>query len=167
MSDPSSTKPIDGRGRYPRIRKVNPKQRIFIEEYLKDFNALKAAKKAGFCQTDTKAGDRLIRLPHIATEINRRLVEVREKLEFDGDHIRQGFARIAFDPRESKKGGPTQVERMMALDRLAKIFGLYISKHVFTGATLEQLLSEADKVEQDLGPALPPPRLQLITGGKS
>lgn len=168
MSEPSSpdpTKRPDGRGRHVRVRKVNPKQRLFILEYLKKFNALDAARKAGFSKKDLKAGDRLLNIPHVAAEINRVLLRAQTRLEVEGDDIRQGFARIAFDPREVKAGGPTRLERMMALSHLAKIYGLYINKHIFTGATLEQLLSEGDAIEAQLGPPTPP--LRLLPGGKS
>lgn len=121
----------------------------------------------GYSRADNSAGWRLMQRPAIAAELERQIREVQVKLQVSGDDIRQQFAKIAFDPRKPAKGGPTTVERLMALDRLSKIYGLYINKHVFTGATLEQLLSEADKLEDDLGPAMPPPRLRLIDGGRS
>lgn len=130
-----------------------------------DLQALPAAKRAGFSQRDCRAGHRVLNLPHVQREIQRRCLETRVRLEVTGDHIRQGFAQIAFDPREPKQGGPSRRIRISALRELGKLFGLYIEKHVFTGATLEQLLAMAAEQERALPPAVVP--LRLVSGGKT
>ena len=131
------------------------RQRRFVEEFLIDFNAVKAAHRAGYSEKDVTAGHRLIRNAEVQAEIQRRCLEAQVRLEVTADHIKQGFARIGFDPRQAKNGGPTHTERIAALRELGRLLGLYIEKHVFTGATLEQLLALADEREKSLPPDMP------------
>lgn len=145
--------------------KLLAKELAFIDEYLRTFNALQSAKTVGYSDRDPSCGDRLVKRPLIAREIARRCLERRERLEVTADHIDQAFAAIAFDPRDEKGGGPNYDQRMTALREMGKLRGLYIQKHVFTGATLEQLLSLAGEREKALPPASPP--LRLLQGGKS
>lgn len=149
----------------PKRRALNHKQRRFIAEYFIDFNASGAAIRAGYSQNNTSVGWDLLHNPAIMAAIQRRCVDSLARLEITGDDIRQGFAQIAFDPRDSLGGGPTRMERLIALRELGRLHGLYIEKHVFTGATLEQLLAAAADQEKQLPPATPP--LRLISGGKS
>ena len=52
------------------------------------------------------------------------------------------------------------MERIAAATQLCRLFGLFIEKHVFTGATLEQLLAAAEEQEKKQAPTL-----RLINGG--
>lgn len=159
-----SSRPTD-----PTDLPLTDKQQRFVDAYIDGpnaFHATRCAVDAGYSEKAAKKyGSEVMRKPHVRAEINRRCLEAQVRLEVTGDHIRQGFAQIAFDPRDVAAGGPDRVERMTALDRLAKLFGLYIEKHVFTGATLEQLLALAEEREKTL-PA-PTPPLRLIEGGKT
>lgn len=155
----------------PIEKRLSAKERQFVDEYLVDLRALPAAKRAGYSERDTSIGTRLLYRPHVYAEVQRRLLERRVRLEATGDHIRYGFAAIAWDPREEVDGGPSFTERISALRELGRLHGLYIEKHVFTGATLEQLLSLAAERGKVL-PAPEPPerlreRLKLLSGGKA
>lgn len=151
--------------------RLTPRQRRFVDEYLVDLNALQAAQRAGFSQRDRAAGHRLLNVPHVYAEIQRRMLARQVRLEVTGDNIRYGFAAIAWDPREEAAGGPSHGERIMALRELGRLHGLYIEKHVFTGATLEQLLAMANERAKALPIEQPPERLRahlaLLNGGKS
>ncbi|HYM97533.1 MAG TPA: terminase small subunit [Candidatus Sulfotelmatobacter sp.] len=151
----------------PTEKPLTAKQRRFIDEYLVDLRALPAAERAGFSVRDKGVGSRLLYQPHIYAEIRRRLLARRVRLEATGDHIRYGFAAIAWDPREEAEGGPSFTERIAALRELGRLHGLYIEKHVFTGATLEQLLAMADEKAKTLPAPAPPERLKLIQGGRT
>jgi len=60
--------------------KLTNKQRAFIDEYLLDFNATRAARKAGYSEkTAYSIGSRLLRKPYIVEEINRRLANGRDR----------------------------------------------------------------------------------------
>lgn len=120
-------------------------ERRFVDEYLLDFSSGEAAKRAGYL--GKARGSKLLARPRVQFEVQRRCLEAQVRLEVTGDHIRQGFAQIAFDPREVVNGGPTRVERMQALRELGKLLGLYVDKVAFAGMSLEQLLAEVDKVQ--------------------
>lgn len=61
----------------PEVKLTN-KQRAFIEEYLLDFNATRAAKAVGYSEKSaTLIGHENIRKPNIQAEIARRLAERR------------------------------------------------------------------------------------------
>lgn len=52
------------------------KRRTFCEEYVRDFNASKAAQRAGYSQrTSRAAGSFLLTIPYIREEINRLISE--------------------------------------------------------------------------------------------
>lgn len=56
-------------------QKLTPKQRLFIEGYLKHWNATKAARDAGYKHPESVASD-MVRTPIIHEEIEKRLKEV-------------------------------------------------------------------------------------------
>lgn len=155
----------DSSGQIEALRRLNGKQLRFVDEYLHDFQVNKAAWRAGYCKTDRRAGTRLLQLPHVHAEIQRRCLEAQVRLDVTLDHIRQGFARIAFDPREESAGGPSRLERIASLRELGKLLGGYMEQNIFVGVTLEQLLAQASQTERTL-PA-PTPPLRLINGGKT
>lgn len=154
LPDPTeNTRPLQGR------------QLAFVDQYLVDFNAVQAARRAGYCTAGTSAGVRLLHNPRIKAEINRRCLAAQVRLQIKSDDVLHGFACIAFDPRKDDAGGPTRTERMLALDRLAKIFGMYqLEKPPAYGTSLEQLLAAANALESKMPEASPP--LRLIEGGK-
>lgn len=60
--------------------KLNNKQKKFVENYLKTFNATKSAKNAGYSEkTAAEQGYRLLRNVQIAEAINEELGEIYEK----------------------------------------------------------------------------------------
>lgn len=153
-----------------RTRKVvfTQKHERFVREYLVDYNALQAAHRAGYSKNDHAAGFRCMQHPVIRARVQEALKEVFARIDITADDVRQGFIQIAFDARTEPQGGPTRVERMMALDRLAKMFGLYkVERPGEIGKTLEQLLNDASVVETQIGPAQAPARLRLIDGGRT
>lgn len=126
--------------------KLTHRQARFVDEYVRDLNALGAAHRAGFSQRDRKAGARLVALPHVLGEINKRLLALRHDLNVEAIHVRQKFAWIAFDPRSPEEGGPTVDQVISATRELGKLMGLYTERHHHTGGlTLEQLLRQADE----------------------
>ena len=56
--------------------KLTNKQRVFVDEYLRDFNATQAAIRAGYSErTAYSIGSRLLSFVEVEAEINRRLDE--------------------------------------------------------------------------------------------
>lgn len=61
---------------------LTTKQGAFVEEYLKDFNATKAAQRAGYSGIDSTlaaTGSRLLTRPHVHAQLEKRLNELQVK----------------------------------------------------------------------------------------
>jgi len=77
--------------------KLTPKQALFIDEYLIDGNATRAAIAAGFSQASAAAaGARLLKRPAIAVMINERQAHRFRRLEVTADRITRELAKLAF-----------------------------------------------------------------------
>ena len=81
---------------------LNPKQRRFIAEYLKDQNGTQAAIRAGYARRSAKeqACD-LLTKPNIRSAVDKALAEISRKAEVTRERILQSLLNIAeFDPRK-------------------------------------------------------------------
>jgi hypothetical protein len=143
-------------------RPLTQRQRLFVIEYLKDFRVQAAAERAGYSKRDTGAGSKVMALPYVRAEIERRILKIEARLELSADQVRQGFARIATDPRSAFEGGPTVTERLTAYREYGKLLGLYSERHIFVGVTLDQMLAAID--DPSLLPALPGATVRQLTG---
>jgi phage terminase small subunit len=91
---------------------LNPKHARFVQEYLKDLNATKAAKRTGYSEkTARQQGAHLLSIPAIQDAIS----EGTREGAFDGKVTRkrivQELARIAFgDARKVMSWGPEGVD---------------------------------------------------------
>ena len=57
-------------------KQLTPKQRIFVEQYTKDFNGRRAALAAGYSQASAhKVGWDIRRIPHVQAEIEKIIAE--------------------------------------------------------------------------------------------
>lgn len=71
---------------------LNSKQELFVEEYLKCFNATKAAKAAGYSEkTAYSIGQRLLKEAEIASRVRARLAEAA----MDANEVLYHLAQIA------------------------------------------------------------------------
>ena len=88
-------------GRDVKRHSLNPKQRRFVQEYLIDLNASKAALRAGYSKKSARShGPRLMRIPNIAAAIERALAERAERTQITADRVVIELAKVAFgDPR--------------------------------------------------------------------
>lgn len=90
---------------------LNERRKLFIKEYIIDFNAARAARSAGYSEKDSwREGYRLLKVPDIqeaiAKEFNKRL----DKLDVDIDKIVTGLAKVAFsDIKDYVTFGPNGV----------------------------------------------------------
>ena len=95
------------------------KQQLFVDEYLKDFNATRAAIAAGYSEkTAANIGWENLRKPQIAEIIDQRVelyaVGKSERLQI--------LADIARDADEMTK------DRLKAVEMLGKLSGDYVQK---------------------------------------
>jgi phage terminase small subunit len=93
--------------------KLRPKQKIFIDEYLIDFNATQAAIRAGYSKTSAYAiGEQNLRKHEIQKALGLRLKAREERTEIDQDYvlttIRDTVERCRaegnFDPANTLRG---------------------------------------------------------------
>jgi phage terminase small subunit len=80
--------------------KLNPKQKLFVAEYLVDFNATRAAIAAGYSpKTAYSIGEENLRKPEIAHAIALKTSKRLTSLEVTADRVLQELAKMAFyDP---------------------------------------------------------------------
>lgn len=76
---------------------LTPKQRIFVMEYLRDFNATRAAMSVGYSKkTAYSIGWELLRKPEIKAAIQRHKDELTSSLGLDIQRIVAEYMKIAF-----------------------------------------------------------------------
>jgi phage terminase small subunit len=79
---------------------MTDKQKVFCDEYIKDFNATRAYKVAyPNCKTDDsarKAGSRLLTYVDITTYIQKQKEKLQNKMEISQERVLKEIARIAF-----------------------------------------------------------------------
>lgn len=77
--------------------KLNPKQKRFAQEYIVDFNATDAAKRAGYSErtAGSQAHD-LLKKPEILTAIHAAMQKRDKRVEISQDRILLELSRIAF-----------------------------------------------------------------------
>ena len=95
------------------------KQRKFIEEYVKCFNATEAAKKAGYSPRSAHAqGCRLLKDAKIVSEI--------DGLQMSPDEIRMRIEAMA-------REGSTEAIKLRALELAGKATGIFTEKVEISG----------------------------------
>lgn len=78
-------------------RKLTPKQKRFVEEYLVDLNATQAAIRAGYSQkTARKIGQENLTKPDIQNEIQKAMDKRSERTEITADMVVEQLAKIGF-----------------------------------------------------------------------
>lgn len=82
---------------------LSPKERRFVSEYLKDQNATKAAKRAGYsAKTARQLGARLLSKVVIRAAIDTELAKINEKSALTAELVREKvLALLTFDPRKA------------------------------------------------------------------
>lgn len=76
--------------------KLTPKQRKFINEYIKEENKTQAAIKAGYSKDSAGViGYENLKKPHIQDAYNQGLNEVFEKLQIGPEFVFNGFKTVA------------------------------------------------------------------------
>jgi phage terminase small subunit len=77
--------------------KLNPKQRVFVGEYLCDLNATQAAIRSGYSpKTANRIGAENLTKPVIQSAIQAAMAKREKRTEITQDRVLQEYARIAF-----------------------------------------------------------------------
>lgn len=105
----------------PKPRKVTTQQQVFINEYLKVFNATEAAKRAGYSdKTAYSSGQRLLKVVEIKSVIDARIAEIHmsadEALKLQADIGRGDIGDLIdnnglLDLRVAREKGMTKLLR--------------------------------------------------------
>lgn len=84
------------------MRKLSPKQKLFVSEYLVDLNATQAALRAKYAErTAYSQGQRLLKNVEIQKAIQKAMNNREERTEITQDRVLKEYARLAFlDPRK-------------------------------------------------------------------
>lgn len=78
-------------------RKLTKKQRVFVAEYPKDYNATRAAKKAGYSRkTAYQIGHNLLKKVEIAEALENGMNERLRKIGIQPERVLTEMARISF-----------------------------------------------------------------------
>jgi phage terminase small subunit len=81
----------------PSPRSLRPRQQRFVDEYLIDSNATRAAISAGYTKrTAAQAGWEVLRNPKVAAEISRRQKLLADRHEVTADNVISELAKIGF-----------------------------------------------------------------------
>lgn len=106
---------------------LNPRQALFVREYLVDRNGTQAALRAGYSAKSAKQeGTRLLSNPEIKRQIQEREDVIAEKLDLSAERIERELARIAFgDATQLFKPGGLPLEPLEIPPHLRPLFAGY------------------------------------------
>ena len=135
------------------MSELTPKQQRFVEEYLIDLNATKAAVRAGYAQPN-KQGPRMLVNVGIAAAIRKAMDERSERTGIDQDWVLNNLRSITercmqVEPVTDSKGDPVLVENAAggivpaftfnsmganrALELIGKHLGMFVERKEHTG----------------------------------
>ncbi|MFM9860703.1 terminase small subunit [Pseudoxanthobacter sp. M-2] len=82
--------------------KLTPRQARFVQEYLVDLNATRAAIRAGYSPRSAETnGNRMLRNAQVAAAVEAAMAERQIRTEITADRVIRELAKIAFlDPRK-------------------------------------------------------------------
>ena len=140
---------------------MTPKQRRFIEEYLKDFNATQAYIRAGYSERGAgQAAFNLLKNTEIKAEIERVMAERRvtpEQIIARLEAMAEGTipTRIVESPSQlyEKPKVRREYDTKGALQDLGKVYALFVDKQIVENIGLE-IVDDEESDPQD-PPATP------------
>jgi len=96
---------------------LNDRQRAFCEEYLVDFNATRAAIRAGYSpKAAPQQGWHLLNLPKVLKELDRLKGERRQRIEANQNNVVQELISLGlYDPADiagAEIGAPADIARL-------------------------------------------------------
>ncbi len=108
------------------VRQLNPKQRIFVREYLKDKNATRSYIAAGYGKKGAAVGaSKLLRNPKVAEAVEKGLARLEVKLELSAEKVLTRLSEFAFQPLNGKElKNSAGINSLRATEMLAKHFKL-------------------------------------------
>jgi hypothetical protein len=127
MSNLSESK-MPGRPRKngkPQNEDIPPRQKAFIQEYLKDSNGTRAAKAVGYSEkTAGKIAYKILQNGKVKAELSRRQAKILEVTGITAKFVLQDLKDIVEEVSTERSSGYYQV-RLRALELLGKHLGLW------------------------------------------
>ena len=120
---------------------LNPKQRRFVAEYLRDQNGTQAAIRAGYSKKTARVqAAQLLALLNIKAEVDAKLTKVEEKCGITVEYVLEGLRDVAERcRRDGKEFDSTGANR--ALELLGKYRQMFTDKVQHSGSiNVEDLL---------------------------
>lgn len=126
-------------------KKLTPKQKMFVAEYLVSLNATDAARKAGYSEKTAEIiGHENLRKPNIQAAIQVAQQERSEKLSLSAEWVLERFKLISDrciqgEPVMDREGKPTGEWKFdssganKATEMIGKHLGMFVEKHELTG----------------------------------
>jgi phage terminase small subunit len=105
----------------PKQTKLNPKQKHFVEEYLKTYNAAEACRLVGFSES---MANKLMQNPLVSNEINKGIDISLKKAKVDNRSVLGQLAQIAMEQDPVTKGMRWS-DKLRALELLGKHLGMF------------------------------------------
>ena len=106
---------------------LRPKQERFIEEYLKDLNAIQAAIRAGYsAKTASAIGEENLRKPEISAAVSEARAKRSKETKIEAAWV---LRRLRAEAR-NRGPGATPSARVKALEILCRHLGLFADETV-------------------------------------
>ncbi|GET11625.1 terminase small subunit [Ligilactobacillus agilis] len=125
------------------MKKLNPKQKAFADEYIKTGNAYQSALEAGYSEKYAKAqSSKLLENVGISSYISERLKQIEDEKIMDIKEVMQRLSAIArgevYEEQVTNKGDVVIVsvktsDRIRAMELIGKRVGAWTDKKEVTG----------------------------------
>lgn len=139
--------------------KLTDKQKLFVIEYLKDLNATRAAKAAGYSEDTAYAiGWENLRKPEIKEIIDKQLEDTLQeskaalKARLIGELKDVAFGDTGIELLRDKEGEVYDIritDKLKAIDLLGKYLAIWTENHNITGTIQTEITVSRETIENN------------------
>ena len=123
---------------------LTPRQKLFGEEYIKDFNASQAVMRSGYAtKYPQKMGHQLLNNPSVRAYIDQLLVDRSDMIDVDVNYVVKKITRAI----EKCDAAGKYNEVLRGAELLAKYLGMFVERTEITGKDGGPI--EYEKVKED------------------
>lgn len=110
---------------------ISPQEKIFITEYIKDYNGARAYIAAGYSEKGASQGaSRLLTRVNIKNEIARRQELIQEASNINKENVIKKLLELIDDCYTDEKTDRTSI--LKAMDMINKMTGMYVPENNIT-----------------------------------
>ena len=131
---------------------ITRKNQKFIDEYMVDLNATQAALRAGYSsKTAYSIASELLKKPEIKAEVAKRMAESRMTSEEVVARLQQMAAgEVPTKTVETEGKELVTYDVLQALDKMGKIYALFVDKQIVENIGLE-IIDDEESEDQSPG----------------